>query len=242
MSYIKKHPGQFIVGLAALIILIAVLAGMGGRHERRYTLSQFGVMPLTSADCEAIKGKDNYPISLSFSAPHVGVLRDQVKATIAKYTGVITSDSFTYSSNPGSAPSGSGDSASLTVTFPADQQAAFLAELSTVVKKAGANDSGYSYQSPGSSSGGYSPYSTCTSMLQNISSDMTQLDIFTKALKRENDPQRISIISQSITTFHNNLQNDVNTMNDFWRTADKPSISISIYTMPTPVPTVMETR
>ncbi|MDD5152800.1 MAG: hypothetical protein PHS95_02240 [Candidatus Pacebacteria bacterium] len=226
---ITKKQKNVIVAVLVVVVILAVGFFYVSHKERNYSLADLGIPELLKSDCSSVKDTTaNSPVSISFNAPNVSKMRDEVKALATKYEGRVISDSF--NSYPGSTPdSYSQDSASITVVFdkPASE---FLTELSAKVKSSGGMDTSYNYTDGSQPQyGGYSSYSSCINMMQIVSADTLQLQIFTKALKEERSPAKILLLSQSISTINNTLQSDINNVNNFFQTSEKPSVSISIY-------------
>ncbi|MDP2934128.1 MAG: hypothetical protein Q8N81_08490 [bacterium] len=165
-------------------------------------------------------------MTLTFNAPDVPAMRDNIKTLADKYKGKLNTDSF-YSYP---AADYNQDSANLVLLFP-DSQQKFLDELSILVKDTGGTNSGYSYQNDNQQYG-YSPYTSCLTMLQSVAVDKMQLEVLTDALRRSRKPQTISLISQSISTTHTTLQTDINNLNDFFRTANNPTVNITVNSIP----------
>jgi len=238
MDIIKKHSVMVTIVLVVLIIGIFAIS----HDKKNYSLVDFGIPPLAKSDCSSVKdSNNNSPITVSFNVPNVSSLHDQTKALVTKYSGHITSDSFNSYSYPTQsftntpqvvAPANiSQDSANIVATFDKSQNE-FLADLTNIIKSAGGVDASYSY-TDGSQpqNGGYSSYTTCVNMMQSVQADVLQLQVFTHALKEERNPANISLLSQSISTVKTTLQTDVNNMNSFFATSDRPSVSISLNTL-----------
>lgn len=236
MDKIKKHSVIVIVILALLVIVITSFAVAG--YRKNYSLADFGISPLLKPDCSSVKNtNNNSPVTISLNAPNVSVMRDKIKLLIIKYNGQITSDSFnsfptinTPTSYPSVIPNASSqDTANIIATFNKSQND-FLTELSGVVTSSGGVNTGYSYTDNSQPQYGnvYSSYTSCINMMQSVSADILQLEIFTKALKDDSNVADISLLSQSISTVKSTLQNDVNNINNFFATSDEPSVSISI--------------
>ena len=235
MDNIKKHSSVVILVLVLVVVVSFAIHG----NKKNGTLADFGIPPLAKSDCSSLKNSNNSPVTVSFSAPNVSSMRDKVKALITKYNGQITSDSFnSYPSYPVaykgsvSSSSTSQDSANINATFDKSQNE-FLTELSEVVKNGGGVNTGYSYTDANQPqyAGAYTAYSSCASMMQSVSVDLLQLKIFTKALKESEDPGEIALISQSIATAKTTLTSDASTVNSFFATSEKPSVTISIITL-----------
>ena len=231
MDKAKKHSVAITVVLALLVIVYFAVHG----DRKNYSLADFGVPPLIKPDCSSVSNTNvTSPVSVSFNAPNVSDVYNKIKTLITKYNGHITSDSFnSYPSSDSKTPSQ--DNASVTVTFD-KSQVDFLTELSSTVKNAGGVNTNYNYTDGNPSPyntgySSYSSYSTCVTMMQNVQTDVMQLELFIKALKEEHSPQNIAFLSQSISTVKSTLQTDVNNMNSFFGTSDKPSVSISINTL-----------
>lgn len=223
MQNIKQH----IVCVVLLLAAVGVLAyGYFWLYapQKSYSLTDLGAAALISSDCSVAKDDagTGYPVTISFNAADVVGMREKIKALAEKYKGQISSDSF--SSYP--YENYSMDSANITVSFEKSQKE-FLDELATLVKASGAKDNNYSFQD-NAQQYGYSPFTTCSNFLQNVMTDKLQLEIFTQAMRREHNPKNISLISQSVSTTHTNLQNDVNALNEFFKTAGKPAVNIII--------------
>jgi hypothetical protein len=164
-------------------------------------------------------------------------MRDKVKALVLKYKGKITSESFnsypiySYSTPPtvSANPSETSESSSINAIFE-KSQSEFLVELSDVVRNSGGVNTGYSYTdlTQPQYGGIYTTYASCADMMHNISSDLLQLEIFTKAIKEGRKLEEISLLSKSITSARDTLQSDVNNLNNLFSTSDKPSVSITI--------------
>ena len=183
---------QHLVLIIIVIILIVGFLSMSSRKSR-YSLADLGVSPLLQTDCSLVKDSGNSPVTISFNAPQVPSLHEKVKELVKKYNGHITSDSlYSYATGDPSIPSE--DSATVIATFDTKREE-FLAEMSTLMKNSGGVNTNYSY-SDGTDYGVYSPYTSCTSMLQTVWSDALQLEILTKALKREDRTRNIALLSQ----------------------------------------------
>lgn len=228
MANVKRHW--------VLVVLVSVLVAVVGctmnNNRGNYSLADFGVQPLATADCSSLKNvKQNSTVNFSFNASDVSSLRDKVKVLIAKYNGHISFDSFESYPAPHDSKSSSysQDTASIAVTFDKSQNE-FLAELSSVVKSSGGINSNYNFSDVAQSQ----PYSSCVNTMQNVATNLLQLEVFTKALRGERNAFNVSILSQSISNTKGNLQNDVNSLNDFFPSSagnGKPLVSISISTL-----------
>jgi len=239
MEKVKKHSVVIIVILALLVI---ISFAVHSSYKKNYSLADFGVPPLLKPDCSSVKNTNtNSPVTISLNAPNVSAMRDKIKLLIIKYNGQVTSDSFNSYPIVASAPSGypsptinasSQDTANITATFDKSQND-FLTDLSGVVVSSGGVNTGYSYTDASQPQNGniYSSYTSCINMIQSIQADILQLEIFTKALKEDNNLGDVSLLSQSVSTAKSNLQNDVNNINNFFATSDEPSVSISINTL-----------
>lgn len=230
MTKMKKY--LLYLALVLIVILGFALSWLRAAYwneaENNYSLTDLGVYPPTSSDCSSIKNSDNsYPVTLTFNAPDVSAMRDKIKTLAEKYKGQISTDSF-YSYPSGSY---SQDSVNLIILFP-DSQQKFLDELSTLVKSEGGTNSGYTYQNGNQQQYGYSPYTSCLTMLQTMAVDQKQLEVLTDALRRSHKLQTISLLSQSISTARTTLQTDINNLNDFFRTADNPTVNITVSSIP----------
>ncbi|GEM_PF-5496774 len=216
-----------------LVVVLVIIAITKSTHfMKRNADSNYGFEDLSAPDCSALKNGDNSSVNLSFNATDVSLVREKIKTLALKYNAEIQSDSFnsypTYPpmiGSPTPMPMNQ-DSANLNLYFKTGQKE-FLNELSGVVKAAGAIDAGYNY-SGNNSPYGYSSYSSCLNMMQNVASDKLQLNIFTDALGDERDPQKVALIGQAITNVRNNLQNDIRTVNEMFKSNAKPLVTINI--------------
>ena len=226
MVNIKNH----IICVGVLLVIIGLALGLNLKSwtPKHYSFADLGVNPPTTTECSQVKDKNNYPVNLSFNAPDVSALRTKIKTLINKYSGQISSDS--YNNYPGPAPQTPQENTNLNVSF-AQGQKEFLAELTELVKNNNATESGYFFQS-GPPQGGFSSYSSCLNMLQVVTLDKTQMELFTRSLQRERQAQTISLLSQLISNAKTTLQTDINNLNDFFTTADKPMVSIAINSVP----------
>lgn len=215
----------FFVGLAVIAVFVIVYKTMV--DDRHYSFADLSVTEPTSLDCLSIKDQKNHSVTISLSAKNVSSIRDKIKTLITKYDGVISNDSF--NSYPNS--SGSSDNANLVVTF-AKSQKEFLSELGELTKSMGVSNNNYSFYD-GSQQYGYSPYSACLGMVQNVALYKEQLELFNKSLKREHDPKVTVLLGMSISAGQSSLQNAVNSLNDFFKQSNNPSVNINIYTTQT---------
>ena len=236
MENIKKHSVLIVVIVLVFLFVVCVSVF---NNNRNYSLVDFGVQPLLKTDCSSVQNaSNNSPVMISFNVFNVSSVHDQIKTLITKYNGHIENDSFNSYSYPTQTPSSqiitavpvniSQDSSSIVVTFDKSQDQ-FLTDLSSLIKSVGGVNTGYSYNDGSQpQNGGYSAYTTCVNMMQSVQADVLQLEVFTKALKEEHNAAKISLLSQSIYNIKSTLQNDVNNMNGFFATSNKPSVSISI--------------
>ena len=216
-------------GIVVILVLVCGLTVASLREQRsyHYSLTDFGVTAPLTTDCASIRDKDNYPVNISLTAKNVAGMRDEIRTLTSKYNGKITSDSYnSYPVAASSRESISQDSATLTVSF-AQSQKEFLDDLKGVVKNFGAENTGYNFQG-GPQQGGYSPYSSCVSMLYSVSLDEKQAEILTRALRYEKNPEAIILISQSVSNVRTSLQNNISSLDDFFLTNNNPTVTISI--------------
>jgi hypothetical protein len=237
MEHIKKHK---MLAIGTGIVLIAVISFSFHQNKSNNHLSDYRVPPLIKPDCSSLKNSNNSPVTISLNAPNVSIMRDKIKTLALKYKGVITSDSFSsyplyqYPTTPTVSESmpATSDSATISAIFEKSQNE-FLTELNDVVRTSGGVNTGYSYTdlTQPQYGGVYTTYASCADMMHNISSDLLQLQIFTKAIKEVHEPEEISLLSKSISSARDNLQSDVNNINNLFVTSDKPSVSITINTI-----------
>ncbi len=216
-------------GIVVILVLACGLTVANLREQRsqRYSLTDFGLISPLTTDCASIRGKENYPVTLSLTTKNVAGMRDEIKTLIAKYNGKVNSDSYnSYLVASSPQASVSQDSTMLVVSFTQSQKE-FFDDLKNVVKNFGAENAGYNFQS-GSLEGAYSPYSTCVGMLYSISLDEKQMEIFTQALRYEKNPETVSLISQSIANVRTTLQSNISNLDSFFLTTNNPTVTISI--------------
>jgi hypothetical protein len=222
MHKVKPHHIALVL---VLIILVAALSA--GSKRKPYSWEEFGVSPLIKNDCR--EASDNSPVAVSFEAPNVPAIHAQIKELVAKHNGHITSDALSsYAGEDPSMPSD--DNVNMTITF-ANSTDEFLTELGTVVKSAGGVNTGYNYTDNTAYNPVYSPLASCTSMMQTARADALILQILADNLKREGKTANITLLSQAMTDAKNKLQGDVDSLNSLFASSDKPSVTISIYTL-----------
>ena len=229
----KKH--LIIILFISLLYIISVVV-YHARDDRKnystYSLADFGVMPLLKSDCSILSSTTvGSPISISYDAPNVSMLREKIKTVVTKYNGHITSESFNSYPSVDSKTSPQ-DSASVTITFDAYKND-FLTDISSVIKSSGGVNTNYNYSDTNNQSYNsvYSSYSNCTALIQNVQADILQLSLFMKALKEEHNAQNIALLSQSIFVAKNALQTDVNNANSIFGSNDKPTVTITVSTL-----------
>ena len=224
MNFLKKHT-LLSTSLAFLLVIVLLNIFM---HKKGYSYADLGVTPPTEKDCSLLKNKHAVtPVSLLVSVPQAAPFREKIKTLITKYEGNITNDSFSSYPDYTNASSGNTESFNITVEFKKSQDE-FLAELSELIKNSKGTNLSYTYNNNTYDNTSYSPYASCLNSLQMVKNAKLQLEVLTKALRTERNPENISLLSQSVYDTRSVLQNNINTMNSFMTVSDIPSVSISV--------------
>jgi len=222
----KINREYVVVALSGMVVflIITIIALFPG--NKYYTAKDFGVVPLVSADCSPLKGKTSSSPSISFTNVYdVGALRGEIHNLLLKYHGEVVGDSFD-AILPKEDTEGSLEKAYIVALIPSLQKE-FLKEVTDFVEQDGGAVENYqSFPTLGEPENGL--YLSCLELLRTVALNEIQTELFFRELKYERNPERISLLSQSLTSARSKLNIAIDSVNSFFGKAGKQSIEIYI--------------